>query len=137
MTRHITRLLPAAALTAVLLTPAAAAAQSQEISDLRRRIDAIEQRMFQQQLSQPPSLQGQAIDRLQMRVDILERDLASDRVNRLAERVTSAKVDPKAPGPKSLEARIAALESERAADAKALAALVKRIEALEKKRENQ
>lgn len=136
MTRHITRLLSASALAAVLLTPAVAAAQSQELGDLRRRVDAIEQRLFQQQLSQPPSLQGQAIDRLQMRVDLLERELASERVNRLAERVTSAKADPKTPAPKSLEARIAALESERAADAKALAALVKRIEALEKKREN-
>ena len=134
MTRHSTRLLSAAVFASVLFVPpAVASGQSQELSDLRRRLDSIEQRLFQQQLSQPPTPGGQAIERLQMRLDLLEREIASERVNRMAASVMAPKSDPKAPAPKTLEARLVELETQRAADARTIAALIKRIEALEKK----
>lgn len=132
MTRT-TRLFPVAALAALLVTPAAASAPQQNVDDLRRRIETIEQRMFQQQLTPPVSPQGQAIQQLEMRLRQLETEIASERVSRMAADVTSRKADPAA-APKSIEARLADLEAQRAADARTIEALSKRLAALEKPR---
>ena len=132
MTRT-TRLFPVAALAALLVTPAAASAPQQNVDDLRRRIETIEQRMFQQQLTPPVSPQGQAIQQLEMRLRQLETEIASERVSRMAADVTSRKADPAA-APKSIEARLADLEAQRAADARTIEAVSKRLAALEKPR---
>lgn len=133
MTRT-TRLFPAFALAALLIVPAEAAAPGQQqVDDLRRRVEAIEQRLFQQQLSQPVSPQGQAVQQLEMRLRQLETEIQSERVSRLAADVTSRKTDPAA-APKSIETRLAELEAQRAEDARTIAALTKRVAALEKPR---
>lgn len=132
MTRQ-TRLIPAIALASLFLVPVEAQSP-QEINDLRRRIEYVEQQLFQQRLAQPPSTQGQAVERLQMRLDQLETQLASERISRVADSVAVPRPDPKAPAARSIEARIAELEAQRAADQKTIAALTKRIEALEKPR---
>lgn len=132
MTRQ-TRLIPAIALASLFLVPVEAQSP-QEINDLRRRIEYVEQQLFQQRLAQPPSTQGQAVERLQMRLDQLETQLASERISRVADSVAVPRTDPKTPAAKSIEARVAELEAQRAADQKTIAALTKRIEALEKPR---
>ena len=132
MTRQ-TRLIPAIALASLFLVPVEAQSP-QEINDLRRRIEYVEQQLFQQRLAQPPSTQGQAVERLQMRLDQLETQLASERISRVADSVAVPRPDPKTPAAKSIEARIAELEAQRAADQKTIAALTKRVEALEKPR---
>lgn len=132
MTRQ-TRLIPAIALASLFLVPVEAQSP-QEITDLRRRIEYVEQQLFQQRLAQPPSTQGQAVERLQMRLDQLEMQLASERISRVADSVAAPRADSKTPAAKSIEARIAELEAQRAADQKTIAALTKRIEALEKPR---
>lgn len=126
------RLFPAFAFAAVLMTPAAAfdAAEGQQVEDLRRRIEVIEQQLFQQRLSQPVSPQNQAVLQLEMRLRQLETEVATSRISSTAAEVTSRR-NP-APGEKSIEARLQDLETQRAADTKALAALTKRVEALEK-----
>ena len=132
MTRT-TRLVPALIVFGLLATPRAAAPEGQQqVDDLRRRLDIIEQQLFQQRLAQPASTSGHAVERLQMRLDALEREVASERINRIAASVTSPKADPKAP--KSIETRIAELEAAHEADTKTIAALVARIEKLEKRK---
>jgi uncharacterized coiled-coil protein SlyX len=128
--RRITFVLSAASLAALLLAPTPAAAQSQDIENLRRRVEDVERQLFQQRLATPMSPQGQSYERLQMRLDHLEQRLASEQISRVASDVTakgSAGVAPKA-----LDTRIAELEQARAADAKLIEKLTARIEALEK-----
>lgn len=128
--RRFTYVLSAASLAALLLAPAPAAAQSQDIDNLRRRVEDVERQLFQQRLATPISSQGQSYERLQMRLDALEHRLASEQISRVAADVT-AKGTP-ATAAKALEARIADLEEARAADAKLIEKLTARIEALEK-----
>ena len=128
MTR-MTRLFPALTLAALLIAPLGA---QQNVDDLRRRIEAIEQQMFQQRLSQPVSPQGQAVQQLETRVRQLEMDIASERVSQTAATITSRR--PVSPGEKSVEVRLDELEALRRADAKTIEALTKRIAALEKPR---
>lgn len=132
MTRQ-TRLIPAIALASLFLVPVEAQSP-QEITDLRRRIEYVEQQMFQQRLAQPPSTQGQAVERLQMRLDQLETRLASERISETSAAVTSRARTTDTAAPASIEARLEVLEKQRAEDAKTIAALMKRIETLEKPR---
>lgn len=130
--RRITYVLSAASLAALLVAPAAAQAQSQDIDNLRRRVEDVERQMFQQRLSAPLNPQGQSLERLQMRLDHLEQRLASERISRVAADVTASKG---ASGPTALDtfdARIHELEKARAADAKMIEKLTARLEALEK-----
>ena len=132
--RRIHHVLSAAALAALLFAPARAEAQSQEIDNLRRRVEDVERQMFQQRLATPVNPQSQSFERLQMRLDQLEQRLASEHISRVAADMTT-KGSSSAPGavvPKALEARVAELEQARAADAKLLEKLTARIEALEK-----
>ena len=131
--RRIIRVSSAAALAALLLAPAPAAAQSQEIDNLRRRVEDVERQMFQQRLATPVSSQNQSFERLQMRLDQLEQRLASEHISRVAAEMTAKSSG--APGavvPKTLEARVAELEQAQVADAKLIEKLTARIEALEK-----
>lgn len=128
--RRFTYVLSAASLAALLLAPAPAAAQSQDIDNLRRRVEDVERQLFQQRLATPISSQGQSFERLQMRLDALEHRLASEQISRVAADVT-AKGTP-ATAAKAIETRIADLEEARAADAKLIEKLTARIEALEK-----
>ena len=121
------RLIPAFALGAVLMTPVEASQQN--VDDLRRRVETIEQRMFQQQLSQPMSPQTQAVQQLEARLRQLEMEIASERISQTAATVTSRRADP---DKKTIESRLDELEKKRAADAVTIAALTKRLEALEK-----
>lgn len=121
------RLFSVAAFAAILMTPVNA---QQTVDDLRRRVEAIEQRMFQQQLSQPMSQQTSAVQQLEGRLRQLEMEIASERVNNMAASVASRRTDPDTK--KTVEARLDELEAKRAADAATIAALTKRIAALEK-----
>lgn len=132
MTRQ-TRLIPAIALASLFLVPVEAQSP-QEITDLRRRIEYVEQQLFQQRLAQPASPQGQAVERLQMRLDQLEMQLASERISQASAAVTSRARTADTPAVGSVDARLETLEKQGAADATTIAALVKRIEALEKPR---
>ena len=123
------RLLPVFAFAALLMTPAEASAPQQSVDDLRRRVETIEQRMFQQQLSQPMSQQMPAVQQLEVRLRQLEMEIASERVSNMAAKVASRGTDP---DKKSVETRLDELEAKRAADAATIAALTKRLEALEK-----
>ena len=121
----------AACVAALLLAPAPAAAQSQDIDNLRRRVEDVERQLFQQRLATPASPQSQSFERLQMRLDQLEQRLASERISRVAADVTSKGTIPPA-DPKALETRVAELEEARAADATLIEKLTARVAALEK-----
>jgi hypothetical protein len=128
---RFSRVFPALALGVLLAVPAGAQSQ-QQIDDLRRRVEEVERQLFQQRLATPAVPQSQGIERLQSRVQQLEMEIAAERLTRMTSSIASrpgaaAKVEPK-----TLEARVAELETQRAEDAKTIAALVKRIEALEK-----
>jgi hypothetical protein len=137
---RIARALPVLALGVILAVPGGAAARppldgaqsQQQIDDLRRRVEDVERQLFQQRLATPAVPQGQALDQLQARVRQLELEIASERVSRMAAAVASKPSPTAKDEPKTLEARVAELETQRAADARTMAALVKRIEALEK-----
>ena len=133
MTRT-SRLFPVIAIAALCIAPAAASSPQQNVDELRRRIEVIEQRMFQQQLTPPVSPQGQAVQNLEIRLRQLESDIASERVSRMAADVTSRKTDAGVTAPKSIEARLADLEAQRADDARTIEARMKRVAALEKAR---
>jgi hypothetical protein len=130
--RRITTVLPAVCLAALTLLPATAAAQSQDVNDLRRRVEAVEREMFQQRLQTPVTPQGQSIERLQMRLDHLERELSAQRISDVADTVISQGAAATAAPAGSLAARVEQLEAGRAVDAKLIETLVARIEALEK-----
>lgn len=132
--RRISHVVSAAALAALLFAPALAHAQSQDIENLRRRVEDVERQLFQQRLATPVSPQSHAFERLQMRLDQLEQRLASEHISRVAADVTSkgSSGASGAVGPKSLDARIAELEQVRAADAKLIEQLTARLTALEK-----
>ena len=121
------RLVPVLAFAAILMTPVDA---QQNVDDLRRRVEVIEQRMFQQQLSQPMSQQTSAVQQLEVRLRQIEMEIASERISSMAASVASRRTDPD--NKKTVEARLDELEAKRAADAATIAALTKRIEALEK-----
>ena len=128
------RLLPVLALASLLMTPVDASAppaggQGQQIDDLRRRVDVIEQRMFQQQLAQP-TLPQSGLQQLELRLRQLEVEIASERISQTTAAVLSRRADPE--NKKSIEARLDELEMRRAADAATIASLTKRLEALEK-----
>lgn len=132
---RFSRVFPALALGVLMAVPAGAAAQSQQqVDDLRRRVEEVERQLFQQRLATPAVPQSQGLERLQSRVQQLEMEIAAERLTRMTAGIASrpgaaAKVEPK-----TLEARVAELEAQRAEDARTMAALVKRIEALEKRR---
>jgi predicted nuclease with TOPRIM domain len=130
MTRII-RILPALALVLAFVTPASAQSQ-QQLDDLRRRVEDVERQLFQARLNPPISSQSGSVERLQQRLEQLEREIASERISRVAASISSPKTAPKTPAEKTLETRVSELEAQREADAKVIAALVKRIEALEK-----
>lgn len=130
--RRISYVLSAASLAALLLAPVPAAAQSQDIENLRRRVEDVERQLFQQRLATPIGSQNQPVERLQMRLDALEQRLASEQISRVAADVTAKGAPGAALTPKALEARIAGLEQAREADAKLIEKLTARIEALEK-----
>lgn len=130
--RRLTIVFSSVCLAALMLLPAPAAAQSQEVNDLRRRVEAVEREMFQQRLQTPVTPQGQSIERLQMRLDHLERELSAQRIAEVAGQVTSHGDAAKAAPAGSLAARVEALEAARAGDAKLIEKLMARIEALEK-----
>ena len=121
------RLVPVLAFAAILMTPVDA---QQNVDDLRRRVEVIEQRMFQQQLSQPMSQQTSAVQQLEVRLRQIEMEIASERISSMAASVASRRTDPD--NKKTVEARLDELEAKRAADAETIAALTKRIAALEK-----
>ena len=121
------RLVPVLAFAAILMTPVDA---QQNVDDLRRRVEVIEQRMFQQQLSQPMSQQTSAVQQLEVRLRQIEMEIASERISSMAASVASRRTDPD--NKKTVEARLDELEAKRAEDAATIAALTKRIEALEK-----
>lgn len=128
-----TRVFSLLALGAALLIPRPAFAQAQQqVDDLRRRVEEVERQLFQQRLAAPVSPQGQAIDRLQMRLDALERDIMSARISETAQRLTETHARAGAAAPTPLEARIEQLEQQRAEDAKTIKALIARIQKLEK-----
>ncbi|MEX2272482.1 MAG: hypothetical protein WD690_13495 [Vicinamibacterales bacterium] len=140
MTR-ITRLLSVLALGLTLSAsavvahdrPLDSAQDRQQIDDLRRRVEEVERQLFQQRLATPANPQSPAVDRLQARLDQLERELSSERVSRMAATISAPKTARGTAGEeKTLEGRITELEVQREADAKTIAALVKRIEKLEK-----
>ena len=124
MTRF--RLVPVLALAAVSIAPTPGQSQ---VDDLRRRVEVIEQRMFQQQLAQPTT-QAAGVQALEMRLRQLEMEIASERISQTAAAVTSRRDEPV--GRKSIDARLDELEAQRAKDAATMAALTKRLEALEK-----
>jgi uncharacterized coiled-coil protein SlyX len=126
-----TRLYPVLALAAVLIAPGLSAVEGQQnVDDLRRRIETIEQRMFQQQLSQPIAPPSQAVQQLEARLRQLEVEIASERISQNAATIGSRRIDPE--NKKSLEARVDELEAQRARDDATIVALTKRIAALEK-----
>jgi uncharacterized coiled-coil protein SlyX len=118
----------------LLLIPALALAltgaegQSQQVDDLRRRVEEVERQLFQQRLTTPVSPQGQAVERLQMRLEMLERELASQRISDVAAGMTTRQK----PGTDTLLERVEALEKKQAEDAKTIASLAARVAKLEK-----
>jgi TolA-binding protein len=129
MTRII-RILSVFALALAFVSPVSAQSQ-QQVDDLRRRVEDVERQLFQARLQQPMTSQGGSVERLQQRLEQLEREIASERISRVAASITS-KPSPKTPAEKTLETRVSDLEAQREEDAKTIAALIKRIEALEK-----
>jgi uncharacterized coiled-coil protein SlyX len=114
----------------MLALPAQAADQSQQqVDDLRRRVEEVERQLFQARLAPSMSPQGQAVANLQGRLDMLEREIASQRISDVAAKVSARA---KTPAADTLAARVEQLENERAEDAKTIAALTARIAALEK-----
>lgn len=133
------RVCPALALGVLMAVPAEAQSQpfdeaqgQQQVDDLRRRVEEVERQLFQQRLARPAVPHSQGLDRLQARVQQLEMEIAAERVTRMAASIASRPGAAAKAEPKTLEARVAELEVQRAEDAKTMAALVKRIEALEK-----
>jgi hypothetical protein len=106
----------------------------QQLDDLRRRVEEVERQLFQQRMATPMSPGAQGLERLEARLTQLERELSSERIARTAAGVISPKIDPNAPVETTIEMRISALEAQRAGDAKVMAALEKRVAALEKAR---
>ncbi|HEX6323282.1 MAG TPA: hypothetical protein VFZ36_06105 [Vicinamibacterales bacterium] len=129
---RIARVLPMLVVGVLMSVPAGAQSQ-QQIDDLRRRVEEVERQLFQQRLAVPAAPASQGLDQLQARVRQLELEIASERVSRMAAAVASKPTPPAKAEPKTLEARVAELEAQRAEDAKTIAAIVKRIEALEKR----
>ena len=124
------RVLSLLVFAAALITPANISAQSQaQVDDLSRRVSEVERQLFQQRLAQPVSPQGQAVEQLRHRLDVLERQILTDRITDTAAAVS---VRAKSPQPESLQARIAQLEKQQAEDAKLIKELTARIEKLEK-----
>ena len=127
--RRLTYLVSAAAAAALLFAAAPAQAQSQDIENLRRRVEDVERQLFQQRLNTPMTPQGASVERLQMRLDQLERELSSQRISDVAAQVASR--DTTGPAP-TLAARIAQLESALADNARVIEKLTARLAALEK-----
>jgi len=125
------RTLSALAFVAMLAAPANLTAQSQpQADDLRRRVEDVERQLFQQRLATPIGPQGQAIDQLRMRLDLLERQIASDRVSDSAAAIASRqKADAQ---PSSFEARLAEVEKQQAENETLIKDLQARISKLEK-----
>ena len=125
--RRITHVLFAASLAALLLVPAGATAQSQDIDGLRRRVEDVERQLFQQRLNTPLTSHDASLGVLQQRLERLERELAAQRISDIAAEVTT-----KRPVPQVMAAEIEELKAARAADAKTIEKLTARIAALEK-----
>lgn len=128
---RFSRVFPALALGVLMAVPAGAQSQ-QQVDDLRRRVEEVERQLFQQRLATPAIPQSQGLERLQSRVQQLEMEIAAERLTRMTASTASRPGAAAKAEPKTLEARVVELEAGRAEDAKAIAALLKRIEALEK-----
>lgn len=134
---RFSRVFPALALGILMAAPTGAAAQSQQqIDDLRRRVEEVERQLFQQRLAMPAPPSGPGLERLQMRVQQLEMEIAEERVSRMTAGIASKRSPAAKAEPGTLETRVAELEARRADDEQTIAALVKRIEALEKAKIN-
>lgn len=129
--RRVTYLLSAASFAALMFVPAPAQAQTQEIENLRRRVEEVERQLFQQRLSAPMTPHNASVERLQMRLDQLERELASQRISDVAASVTATSARASSPA-SPLAARIEQLESALAENAKTIEKLTARLTALEK-----
>jgi len=130
---RFSRVFPALALGVLMAVPAGAQSQ-QQVDDLRRRVEEVERQLFQQRLAVPAMPQSQGIERLHARVQQLEMEIAAERLARMTSRTASKPGAAARTEPKTLEARVADLEARRAEDAETIAALVKRLEALEKRK---
>lgn len=128
--RRVTYLLSAATMAGLMLAAAPAAAQSQEIDTLRRRVEDVERQLLQQRLNAPLTPQGASVERLQMRLDQLERELHSQRISDVAATVTSRGATVAAAP--SMAVRIDQLETALAENAKVIEKLTERLAALEK-----
>lgn len=130
---RFSRVFPALALGVLLAVPAGAQSQ-QQVDDLRRRVEEVERQLFQQRLATPAMPQSQGLERLQARVQQLEMEIAAERLTRMTSSIASRPGAAAKAEPKTLEARVAELEAQRAEDETTIAALVRRIEALEKRK---